>query len=166
MFARPAVSIWRRHALAWIALCLVSLAVAACGATAGGSTGGTPVSTTPPTQAVSLATDHASYSPTTSIVVTITNRRQASVYSMDHQSLCAIVTLELQINGAWVTQRPCKLMIATRIVEVAPGTTQITLAPGDTPWPVGAYRLVFHYGVSKGDDMSGLAVESAQFTVA
>lgn len=124
------------------------------------------MSTTPPTQAVSLTTDHASYSPTTAIMVTITNRRQASVYSMDHQSLCAIVTLERQMDATWVTQRPCQLMIATRIVEVAPGTTQITLAPGDAPWPAGAYRVVFHYGVTKGDDMSGLAVESAQFTVA
>lgn len=170
MLVRPRVSIQRHQAHVWVVQCLVGLAclvVSACGASAGRTVGGTPMSTTPPMQAVSLTTDQASYSPTSTVNVTLANRRQASVFSTDHQSLCAVVTLQRQVDNEWVAQRQCRLMSPTRIVEVAVGTTQITLAPGDTPWPTGAYRVVFHYVVSRQDDMgNGLSVASPIFTVA
>lgn len=155
-----------RRTLVLIALCLALLGAPACTQSASQPGGGTSVSTTPPTQAVVLTTDQSSYSPSSTIVVTITNRRQVSVFSMDHQSLCAVITLERLAETAWAPQRPCRLMSPTRIVEVVAGTTQITLAPGDAPWLVGTYRVVFHYALERGGDMSGAMVESAQFTVA
>lgn len=168
MLALPLVFTLQRRRLAISAvLALVCLALSACGAAANQSTGEMSMSTTPPTQAITVATDHATYSPATPIIVTLTNRRQASVFSADHQSLCAIVTLQRQTHDAWAIERPCRLMSPTRIIEVATGTTQITLAPGDTPWPTGAYRVVFQYIATRGDDMAAATtVTSATFTVA
>lgn len=127
------------------------------------SSGRTPVSANPPANAVSLRSDHTSYTPSSTIIVTLSNTLATSVRTFDHQTNCTIVTLQRQTTNGWSNVGGCAMMIATRIVEIAAGETRkIALSPGAgqmhaTPWPAGTYRVTVHYALP-GQDMSALTV--------
>jgi hypothetical protein len=119
---------------------------------------------------VTVTVDKTHYAPTDTITVTIFNGLAASVSTTDHQTNCTMVTLERSVNGAWQTIAPCRLMTPTRVVPIPPGATTQRL--GSTAWPVGTYRVVFHYstepdaaptqGATPGQ---GGVVYSANFTI-
>lgn len=169
---RPNLRFFRRRPL-WrgvahlMLLALMSL-LAACGATTssglqpGGPTstpttspGGTPVASQPPTPAVALSSDGTSYSPSSTITVTLTNHRSTSIYTFDHQTGCTILTLQRQTAKGWEATGGCAMGRLTQQIEIKAGETRkIPLAPGTgqiraTPWPTGTYQVVFTYALQR-----------------
>lgn len=135
------------------------------------SPGRTPVTANPPANAVSLSSDHASYTPSSTIIVTLSNTLATSVRTFDHQTNCTIVTLQHQTTTGWTNVGGCAMMIATRIVEISAGETRkITLSPGAgqihaTPWPTGTYRAVLHYALPGQDLSAGAVATTPTFTI-
>jgi hypothetical protein len=172
-------------AAVFVALLLgVVLMLAACGVpanTAGSndalsaastaSSGRTPVTANPPANAVSLSSDHASYTPSSTIIVTLSNTLATSVRTFDHQTSCSIVTLQRQTTSGWSNVGGCALMIATRIVDISAGETRkIALSPGAgqihaTPWPTGMYRVILHYALPGQDMSAGNTATTPTFTI-
>lgn len=159
---------WHRwHRIGMLAPLVLVLLLAGCGvsttiggapsgdatATATATPGGTPVSSVPPTSAVTLSADHASYSPSSTITITVTNNRSTSIFTFDHQTSCTILTLQRQKASGWENVGGCAMGRATRQVEIKAGATmQVTLAPGAgqmqaIPWPTGTYRAVLNYAL-------------------
>ena len=134
--------------------------------------GGTNVSTTP-TDAVALTPDHSTYTASSTIVVTVTNNRDTSIFTFDHQTSCTILVLQRQDASGWKNVGGCAMGIATRRVEIKAGETmKIALAPGAgqihaTPWAAGTYRATVHYTLP-GQDVgaAGVTVATPTFTVA
>ena len=136
-----------------------------------------PTPPTPPTPssapgpAVTLTTDRASYTPSDVITVTLVNGHSASVFTTDHHTGCSIITLRRETDGGWRDVGRCMMGIATRIIEVPTGETiVVTLRPGagelrPTPWPVGTYRALVHYALTRETLGDSLSVESASFVV-
>lgn len=166
------------------------LALAACGVTTtseqpGGTTGntpttttastatsgGTPVSSVPPTNAITLTTDHASYTTSGAIIVTLINGRSTSIFTFDHQTSCTILTLQRQTNSGWQPVGGCAQGRMTVQVEVKAGATmKITLAPTagqihPAPWPAGTYRAVLGYSLQKQEMATGSTATSPTFTL-
>jgi hypothetical protein len=135
------------------------------------SPGRKPVTANPPANAVSLSSDHASYTPASTIVVTLSNTLATSVRTFDHQTNCTIVTLQRQTTSGWTNVGGCAMMIATRIVEITTGETRkIALSPGAgqihaTPWPAGTYRVVLHYALPGQDLSAGTLATTPTFTI-
>lgn len=173
---------WRGIGLG-LPLALV-LALAACGVSTtgmqpGGGTngtptatsGGTPMSSVPPTNAIGLSSDKSSYMPSSTINVTLINRRSTSVFAFDHQTACTILTLQRQTTGGWQSVGGCALGRATQLVEIKAGATmQIALAPGagqlkPSPWPAGTYRVVFAYALDAQNMSAGLTVATPDFAI-
>ena len=124
-----------------------------------------------PAPAMTLATDRATYAPSDAIMVTLINSGPASLYVPDHQTCCTIISLRLQTAHGWQPVGDCKMMTASRIIEVAAGATvRVELKPGAgmmraTPWPPGVYHVALRYTLTpQGGDAQTL--ESAEFTVA
>ena len=94
--------------------------------------GGTPVSSVPPTDAITLTTDHASYTTSSTIIVTLINGRSTSIFTFDHQTSCTILTLQRQTTTGWQPRRwLCAGAYDRAASEVKAGATmKITLAPG------------------------------------
>ena len=184
------MSVARIRRLMWVSTFVAALAVtlvlAACGttptngnaagnaATSTATTGGKPVSsvppTTPPTNSVTLTIDHAAYTPSSSIVVTLVNHRSTSIFSFDHQTSCTILTLQRQTANGWENVGNCAMGRLTRQIEIAAGDKmQVTLAPGagqlkPTPWPAGTCRVILHYALA-GQDAASNSVTTATFTI-
>lgn len=135
------------------------------------SSGRTPVTANPPANAVSLSSDHASYTPLSTVTVTLSNTLTTSVRTFDHQTNCTIVTLQRQTTSGWSNLGGCATMIATRIVEIAAGETRkIALSPGAgqmhaTPWPTGTYRVIVHYALPGQDMSAGNTATTPTFTI-
>lgn len=169
----------RRQLPAWLALGALGVCVAACGVTTatgasnGEAQGGAPVASattqtitrmTPspspsagaaapagqaPAGPVTLSLDKTHYSPGDTAVATISNGLDATISSTDHKTGCSLVTLEQLVGGAWQAVEPCRSMIATRMVDLAPRsvTPQRIGIPPNQP---GTYRVAFMYGGSDG----------------
>jgi hypothetical protein len=184
---------WRRVMGGVAPLALVLLLLAACGVTTtsdqqpgGASTGtsmvttattsavtpgGTPVSSLPPTDAVTLSSDSRSYTPSSTITVTLTNHRSTSIFTFDHQTSCTIIALQQQTDTGWKIAGECLLGSATRLVEIKAGETmKIALAPSTgtiraTPWPAGTYRAALQYALSGQDMGAGTVAATPTFTI-
>lgn len=109
--------------------------------------GGTPVA-----GAVTLTLDKQQYGPNDTITITVTNGGSADIFAANHQTACTIITLEVNVNGAWQPIHNCQQMSATRLIKIAAGATSIqTLTPGSgqivgKPWATGTYRATLAYG--------------------
>jgi hypothetical protein len=142
---------------------------ATVGATA--TSGGTPVSSVPPTEAITLTTDHASYTTSATIIVTLINGRSASIFTFDHQTSCTILTLQRQTASGWQPVGGCAQGRMTVQVEVKAGANmKITLAPSagqihPAPWPAGTYRAVLNYSLQRQEMATGSMAASPTFSL-
>lgn len=180
----------KRQVPVWLALGAMGVFVAACGVTSatdaniGKAPGGAPVASettqtitrlTPspspsaggaapaaqaPAGPVTLSLDKTHYSPGDTAVVTISNGLDATISSTDHKTSCSLVTLEQLVGGAWQAVEPCRSMIATRVVDLAPrGVTPQRI--GIPPNQPGTYRVAFMYAISAGaGDVSAASAQS------
>lgn len=148
-----------------------------------GPTGGTPTPGGPATAtpippggtmtpgAVTLALSATSYTAGQPIVVTIHNGLNTTIMTADHKTNCSMVTLQMQTANGWVDLAPCKLMIATRLVELAAqSATPIALGSGTQAatanWGAGTYRVMFTYGTTPQNAPVGAGIiYSATFTI-
>lgn len=146
-------------------------ATATSTATPGGTSGGTPVPSAPPTGAITLTTDHASYTTSGTIIVTLINGRSTSIFAFDHQTSCTILTLQRQTSSGWQAVGGCAQGRMTVQVEIKAGATmKITIAPTvgqihPTPWPAGTYRAVLNYSLQKQEMATGASATTPTFTV-
>ncbi|HEU4784631.1 MAG TPA: hypothetical protein VFS83_14915 [Ktedonobacterales bacterium] len=175
----------------WIVPVALVLTLAACGVTTtggqqpGGATsspptatatstatpGRTPVSSVLPTSAITLTTDHASYTASATIIVTLINHRSTSIFTFDHQTSCTILTLQRQTTSGWQTVGGCSLGRMTAQVEIQAGATmKITIAPTagqihPTPWAAGTYRAVLNYSLQKQEMATGDTATTPTFAI-
>lgn len=84
------------------------------------------------------------YRPGATMNITIINRTSQRVVFADHQSECSVVLLQHQTALSWDTVAPCKLMIVTRLHELAAGASQSVSLKAPSA-PTGTYRVVFSY---------------------
>ena len=126
-----------------------------------------------PTDAVTLTPDHSSYSASSTITVSVTNHRDTSIFTFDHQTSCTILSLQRQAASGWQNVGGCAMGIAMRRVEIKAGETmKIALSPGAgqihaTPWPAGTYQAVLRYTLSgQSVGAAGVTVATPTFTVA
>lgn len=153
----------RERRSAWPALGIATglILLSGCGVSSVGA--GTPGSGSG-ANTVTMTTDKTSYVPGDAIVVTITNGLTTSILVPDHQTNCSIVSLELSVGGSWQRQNPCKLMSATRLIEIRASqvsTQQLTpsSSEGASGWPAGTYRVALEYRLTPtGDSTSVPAV--------
>lgn len=104
---------------------------------------------------VTIATDHAAYPRDGLLNVTVTNGGQAPIYAWDHNASCSILTLQMEVSGAWQAPRTpvagCALGRPTVAVQIAPGTSyQAIIGPGyldvrQGTFDAGTYRLALTY---------------------
>ncbi len=133
--------------------------------------GGTPVPSVPPTGAITLTTDHASYTTSGAIIVTLSNHRSTSVFAFDHQTSCTILTLQRQTASGWQAVGGCAQGRMTVQVEIKAGASMsITIAPSagqihPAPWPAGTYRAVLNYALQKQEMATGAMAASPMFTI-
>ncbi|MGE5333974.1 MAG: hypothetical protein ACM3N4_04675 [Nitrososphaerota archaeon] len=176
---------WRRFVERLLPLAL-ALLLAACGVTTTttttpggavngtptGSPGGTPMSSVPPTDAVTLSHDQPTYTPSSTITVTLINHRSTSIFAYDHQTSCTILTLQRQTATGWENTGGCALGRLTQRIEIKAGATmKIALAPAAgqihvTPWPVGTYRVMLTYALPGQDMEAGTRVTTPTFAIA
>ena len=129
------------------------------------------MSSVPPTDAITLTTDHALYTTSSTIIVTLINGRSTSIYTFDHQTSCTILTLQRQTASGWQAVGGCAMGRMTMHVEIKAGATmKISLAPSagqihPAPWPAGTYRAVLNYALQKQNMAAGTMATSATFTV-
>lgn len=98
------------------------------------------------------------YQPGVTIAVTLLNQTSQRIVFSDHQSECSVVLLQHQTPLSWDSVAPCKLMIVTRMHQLAAGASQaISLKAPSTP--TGTYRIVFRYN-------EGASVSPGAFAVA
>lgn len=124
-------------------------------------------------QDVVITTDAATYAPDGTIRVTVHNRLDRAITTVDQQSQCTIVRLERSEGDAWVPVLPCTLNTPSREVTLGPGT-EMTVAldphpsqPAVRPTP-GHYRAVLIYTAGPHFEPASSATDttaSAPFTV-
>lgn len=157
----------RRHDY-WPALGLAAGLVLLAGCGLSSSSGGGAGTGNPTPSQVTVTTSQQRYTPSDTVIVTITNGLATRILAADHQSNCTIVRIELQSGQAWQPQNPCKLMSPTRLIPLDPGsaTTQ-QLQPiqqaGATRWTSGTYRIVLAYRQNPTD--ADTTIYSASFDV-
>jgi hypothetical protein len=93
------------------------------------------------------------YSACQNIQVVIANGLRATIYAVDHQTSCTIVTLQQQVGGTWQATGGCLLATVTRFYAIKHSTAvaQI-LHPGSgslrsqvNGWAAGTYRIAFKW---------------------
>ena len=129
---------------------IIVFLLAGCGHNAGsggsGGSGNTPSPTgMPPTQPVTLHPGATSYTPGSSISVTIKNESGQAIYFADHRTNCTVLLVERQVSGAWVPVAPCKLMIMTRILSLSAGAVSNITLITTNQWPTGNYHVRLDY---------------------
>lgn len=133
--------------------------------------GGTPVSSVPPTDAITLTTDHGSYTTSATIIVTLINHRSTSIFTFDHQTSCTILTLQRQTSSGWQAVGGCAQGRMTVQIEIQAGANmKLTLAPTagqihPTPWPAGTYRAVLSYSLQKQEMAMGNTATTPTFAI-
>lgn len=121
---------------------------------------------------VTLAAAQATYAPDAAIEVVLVNGLAVSLYTTDHQTSCTIISLRRQTPDGWESVGECRMMRASRLIEVAAGATvRVALAPGAgmlraTPWPPGTYRAALRYTLTPQGAGDALTLESVAFVVA
>jgi hypothetical protein len=112
-----------------------------------------------------VATDHTTYGPSAIVTVTISNGLDSTIWSLNHQTDCSVVTVVRSTGGGWVPVGTCMLGMPTfpvatgpgrvRVVPLAPAVISRTGNPGQFPgestWAPGSYRVVFAYTVGSAE---------------
>jgi hypothetical protein len=114
---------------------------------------------------VRLTLDKSAYAPGDAVMVTIENGLSVQIEVTDHQSYCTYVVLEQQQAGSWQPIGACRLMTATRLVELDPGSVtpqKLTIPTGSNA--AGTYRVLLRFGATGGNAQGGVAY-SPTFTV-
>ncbi|HEY7778845.1 MAG TPA: hypothetical protein VIC85_01415 [Ktedonobacterales bacterium] len=133
-----------------------------------------PVSTLPPGVTigqVAVVVESGTYGRASSIPVWAGNGLSQCIYTMDHQSDCSVVTLELRVNGEWRPQARCLLASPTRILGIAPLRADfVMLTPAATGaasgmWTAGTYRVAFTYRPSADGSSQPVEVDSDPFVI-
>ena len=128
---------------------------------------------TPPTQLngnVTLQITSVPHNASESIGLTLNNATNSTILFSDHLTECTVVLLQVQTQsaatgGTWQAVAPCKLMIATRLHELAAGKSlSITLTAPGGQWASGLYRALLSY-VPSGADHKLQTVFSSSFSV-
>src|SRR5262249_31116413 len=120
---------------------------------------------------ITVTPDKQRYGQSETIAVTIMNGTSTGIAAPDHQSNCTTVTLEWWTCQSWQAQKPCKLIIANRLIPIMPGARlvqQLQPQGGTSPsWAIGTYRVAFTYSVGTPANLSGstTTIYSATFTV-
>jgi hypothetical protein len=130
---------------------LLVLALSTCGSGGTNSNSGTVSG-----GSVTISTDRASYTPTDTIKVSVTNHLQTSIFAYDTRAGCTILGLQMQLNSAWNDTQVarCPLGRPAMRVEIPAGkvyTASIGAGYGgvySASFPVGSYRLVLTYSTS------------------
>ncbi len=119
-----------------------------------GTTGSNPgTSTVGP---VVISTNHSRYTPNDTVLVSIINHLQTSIYAYDTKASCTILGLQIQTNGNWQNTQisRCALGRMAILVEIPSGKTYNASITAGTPgvsstgFPPGIYRLVLKYSTS------------------
>jgi hypothetical protein len=168
-------------------LALVGIAVlgAACGRTAGlpaTQQAGASSSATPGASSqvvsgqVTLTLDRQQYTAGDIITVTIHNGLSQTIWTVDHQTNCTVVTAEHLQDGHWLAVGDCRLMTPTLLVPLpdhSATTAQLAVPSASSSsgsgWPTGTYHVTFTYnggdeGSPSPGGTSGIA-HSAEFTL-
>lgn len=126
---------------------------------------------------VYVSVGQPSYSPTDTIVVTVTNGTSHDVFAANHQTACTIVRLERLDGATWTPAGGCDEGTVTTFIPVRAGSSAtFHLAPGggmmkSAPWAAGTYRVAFRYTQTVAGSGGGApsasfnTVYSATFTV-
>ncbi len=113
---------------------------------------------------VRVVLDKTAYAPGDPVTVTIENGLSVQIEVTDHHTNCTFVELEQQQSGTWQLIGACKLMTATRLVELPAGSiTPQKIGIPTGPNAPGTYRVLLRYG-AVGDTQGGVAY-SPTFTV-
>src|SRR5262249_39695853 len=125
----------------------------------------------PVAEKVKIEPDKAGYLPTDVITATIFNGSDKTIRSLDQQSYCTIVQLQLQEGDRWTETAVCPLGSATMPTNISPNQKiEIALKPNQVtpgPNPPGLYRLGLTFRVvENGDPVGGwLFVASGPFRI-
>jgi hypothetical protein len=132
------------------------------------ATGVTTMTVIPTPGAVTLHLGQTHAGVTDAVSVTVANGLPMEILVADHQSECTVVTLERQVGSGWLAVAPCQLETPTRLLPIAPGTTETpVLGPAGGPqarvWQAGTYRFTLHYSVdAEASAEVGAAVQMSQ----
>lgn len=140
----------------------LALLLVGCGATVVSNSGCQNTAGSAPTinqGLVTIATNHASYATTGSIVATVTNKTDQPIFTYNHKASCTVLAVQQEMNGEWVAPSQfiagCAQETPTGLVQLAPGKPYTASVHAgylrDVSWPVGTYRLALTYFNSSSD---------------
>ena len=148
---------------------LLALTLAGCAEVALNPLGPTPSATS---GALRLTIDHATYTLTTPIGVTVTNTGGTDLYALDGRSGCAIVQLQQYDSSTskWVSIVGCSQATSPRADRIAAGVSiPFTLAPASSAdpnkWDRGLYRVAVAFSSNSDATTDGSLAFSAGFTI-
>ena len=120
---------------------------------------------------VTLQTNARVYRIKDTVVVTVSNRSNQTIFFPDHLTNCTVILLQrLKVQplarGNWLDGiNPCRLEIVTRLHSLGPGQRLVVrLVALPNGWPTGFYRAVLGYFTS--NHRGSTIISSAVFTVA
>lgn len=125
-------------------------------------------SSQPPTSGVILQVGAASYTPGSTVHVTIKNQSNQAINFADHLTNCTVLTVQRQVGGSWQAMAPCRLEIMTRLHTLNAGASLDVSINTAGPWPAGVYRarLDFRSGSDIAPPGGGGTVYSSEFSLA
>jgi hypothetical protein len=138
------------------------LLLVGCGATVVANNGCQNTASSAPTinqGLVTIATNHASYATTGSIVATVTNKTDQPIFTYNHKASCTVLAIQQEVNGEWVAPSQfiagCAQETPTGLVQLAPGKPYTASVHAgylrEVSWPAGTYRLALTYFSSSSD---------------
>lgn len=152
-------------------LTVLLFALAGCGSTSNSGSKGT--STSGP---VSIRTDQSTYTPDSSIQVSVINNLASSIFAYDTRASCSILDLQMQVNGVWQATNTarCSLGRPAMPVGIPAGKSYSATIQAGSPgisqasFPVGNYRLVLNYATSTAglSQQNTTTIYSATFSIA
>ncbi len=125
----------------------------------------------PVADGVKITPDKSSYSSTETITAIIFNGSEKTIQSLDQQSYCTIVQLQLQEGGRWTDVSVCPLDRAPQPTNIFPNQRmEVALRPGQQtpgPNPPGVYRLALTFKIVENGNPVGesLLVASEPFRI-
>lgn len=133
-----------------ISLIGLSLLLAGCG---GMMTTSSSAPTSGPVGLVTVSTDHTTYTPTDTMVVTVHNALSTPIYALDTLSSCSILSLHYQVNGVWQSSQvaQCPVKRRAQLVKIDAGATYTANITAGYPgmkqltFPTGSYQLALLY---------------------
>ncbi len=125
----------------------------------------------PVAERIKIAPDKSSYNPTDIITAIIFNGSDKVIQSLDQQSYCTFVQLQLQEGNRWTDLSVCPLNRAPEPTNIFPNQkVEVALKPNQQtpgPNPPGVYRLALTFKIVENGNPAGdsLFVASEPFRV-